>query len=79
MSSNGEINAAAAAASAVAIVAFGSGAPKFQPVMIIVVAATTQIAAIRAILRIANLLPRPECACREAGKREFYSPEWSAL
>jgi hypothetical protein len=67
MISNGEIKSAATAASAVAIAAFGSDAPKFQPAMIIVVAATTQIAATRVILRIANLLPRPESACRDAG------------
>src|SRR6516165_3004186 len=58
---------AATAASAVAIAAFGSGPPKFQPAMIIVVTATTQIVATRVIFRIANLLPRPESACRDAG------------
>jgi hypothetical protein len=67
MSSNGEISVGATAASAVAIAAFGSGAPKFQPAMIVVVPATTQIAATRVILRIANLLPRPVAACRDAG------------
>src|SRR5207245_642995 len=55
------------AASAVAIAAFGSGVPKSPAAMIIVVPATTQIAATRVILRIANLLPRPESACRDAG------------
>jgi hypothetical protein len=75
MISNGEIGVAAAAASAVAIAAFGSGAPKSQPAMIIVVPATTQTAATRVILRIANLLPRPVSACRNADKREFYSPD----
>src|SRR2546430_6228177 len=40
MSSNGAIRFAAAAASAVAITAFGAGAPDFQPAMSIVVAAT---------------------------------------
>src|SRR5438034_4033814 len=67
MISNGQIKSAATAASAVAIAAFGSGVPKSQPAMIIVVPATTQIAATRVILRIANLLPRPESACRDAG------------
>jgi hypothetical protein len=70
MISNGEIGVAAAAASAVAIAAFGSGAPKSQPAMIIVVPATTQIAATRVILRIANLLPRPVSACRDAGNEK---------
>jgi hypothetical protein len=75
MISNGEIRFAAATGSVVAVAAFGSGAPNFQPAMIIVAAATKQIAAIRVILRIANLLPRPESACRGDGKREFYFPE----
>jgi hypothetical protein len=69
MISNGEISSAVGAASAVAIAAFGSGEPKLQPAMIIVVPATTQIAATRVILRIANLLPRPVCACRGTDKR----------
>jgi len=67
MSSNGDIKSAATDASAVAIATFGSGAPKFQPATIIVVAATTQIVARRIIFRITNLLPRPESACRDAG------------
>jgi hypothetical protein len=71
MSSNGEIKSAATAASAVAIAAFGSPARKFQPAMIIVVTATTQIVATRVIFRIANLLPRPESACRDAGNGKF--------
>jgi hypothetical protein len=75
MISSGEISVAAAVASVVAIAALGSGAPNFQPAMIIVAAATKQIAATRVILRIANLLPRPVSACRGADKREFYSPD----
>jgi hypothetical protein len=71
MISNGEISSAVGAASAVAIAAFGSGEPKLQPAMIIVVPATTQIAATRVILRIANLLPRPVSACRGTDKREL--------
>jgi hypothetical protein len=39
--------------------------------MIIVVTATTQIVATRVIFRIANLLPRPEPACRDAGNGKF--------
>jgi hypothetical protein len=38
--------------------------------MIIVVPATTQIAATRVILRIANLLPRPVSGCRDAGNEK---------
>jgi hypothetical protein len=76
MSSNGAIRFAAAAASAVAIPAFGAGAPNFQPATIIVVA-TTQMAVTRVILRIANLLPRPDALARGAGKLALLSPRTS--
>ena len=79
MISNGEINSAATAASAVAIAAFGSGAPKFQPAMIIVVTATPQIAAtelfsalpISFFEKIFDKIPRAV----EPASEECYSPE----